>query len=283
MKIKEYSLEVTIGLPDFSNIKPNITLTDVGSFEEAHAEATKYLDSIWKGTPNAKIDSPFGKSGASNSFKQVECLVGGSILYDEVNHIYTNDAGDVYLSGSKYAAQFGKVFAKEAIAEKMAIKSGVPADEILEIWKMGGQASMSFGTAIHEAMEMYGKFTKTCKVLEKEYHMSNIPMVKQIVADFFKGREQENALYEPMIVDHKRKWAGQVDRLLIVDEAKKICRIQDYKTNGELKPDKLEEYWHQLSFYGSIMQAHGWTVDGLDIHHWSTVWKTYSNEMKEIK
>lgn len=281
MKIKDITVSATIPTGQYANLVPSVTVEVDDDVEEAKALAMSHIVGISK--QYAEEGKALKSVGASNSFKQVECLVGGSILYDEVNHIYTNDAGDVYLSGSKYAAQFGKVFAKEAIAEKMATKSGVPADEILEIWKMGGQASMSFGTAIHEAMEMYGKFTKTCKVLEKEYHMSNIPMVKQIVADFFKGREQENALYEPMIVDHKRKWAGQVDRLLIVDEAKKICRIQDYKTNGELKPDKLEEYWHQLSFYGSIMQAHGWTVDGLDIHHWSTVWKTYSNEMKEIK
>lgn len=281
MKVKELTITAVIPSAQYANLQPSITVEVDDDVEEAKALAMSHIVGLSQRYAEEGKALKGGK--ATSQAKRIECFVGGSVLYDDNAHIYTNEAGDVYLSGSQYAKKFGKEFAKEAIAEKMAAKSGVPASEILQIWQMGGKASMSFGTAIHEALEMYGKFTNTCKVLEKEYHQSNIPMVKAIVDDFFKGREQENALYEPMVADHDRKWAGQIDRLLIVDEAKKICRIQDYKTNGELKPETLEQYWHQLSFYGSIMQAHGWTVEGLDIHHWSSKWTTHSNKMKEVK
>lgn len=282
MKVKEITIGATISTAQYNNIAPSITVEVNDDIEEAKALAMSHIVGISQQYAE-EGKALQGKTISNPQARRVECLVGGSVLYDDVNHVYTNEAGDVYLSGSQYAKKFGKEFNAQAIASKMEAKSGIPASEILEIWQMSGKASASFGTAIHEALEMYGKFTKTCQTLDKEYHQSNIPMVKAIVEDFFKGREQEDAVYEPMVVDHNRKWAGQIDRLLIVDEAKKICRIQDYKTNGELKPETLEQYWHQLSFYGSILQAHGWTVEGLDIHHWSNKWTTHSNKMKEIK
>lgn len=281
MKIKDITVTAVIPTQTYANIQPSITVEVDDDIEEAKALAMSHIVGISQ--EYAEEGKALKGGGVAGSTKKVECLAGGSINYDEVNHIYTNDKGEVYLSGSQFAKQFSKEFDIEAVAKKMADKTGVPVQDIVDIWKLKGNASASFGTAIHEALEMYGKYMETCKKLDKEYHMSAIPMVKAIVDDFFKGREKEKALYEVMVVDHDRKWAGQVDRLLLVDEAKKICRVQDYKTNGDLKPDKLEEYWYQLSFYGSILQAHGWTVEGLDVFHWSSGWTTHTNNMKEIK
>lgn len=214
----------------------------------------------------------------------VECFVGGTINYDPVAHIYTNDAGEQYLSGSKYAAQFGKPFDMGAITQRMEASSGVDADVIKDMWGKAGNASTSFGTAIHEALELYGKYKDTSEKMGKEYHTSNVGIVRKIVADFFKGREKEEAVYEAMVVDHDRKWAGQIDRLLIVDKAKKQVIVGDYKTNGELTPDKLNVYWHQLSHYSAILEAGGYNVLGLEIYHLDDGnWKTYKHEVLEVK
>ena len=283
MKIKDYSLEVTIGLPDFSNIKPNITLTDIDSFEEAHAEASKYLNSIWQGTPNAKIDSPFsGVAGVSGTSKKIECLVGGSINYDEVNHIYTNDKGEVYLSGSQYAKQFDKETDFGAIAGKMVKNHPtIETKDLVAMWGLRGQISASFGTTVHQALEMYGKYKDISEKLGKEYHLSPIPMIRKIVDGFYTGREAEEAIYEPMIVDHDRKWAGQIDRLVVTGDKK--CIIEDFKTNQDMTPAKTESYTHQLSFYQKIMESGGWTVEGIRLHHLDGSWKTIELTSKEIK
>ena len=276
MKIREIQMSAVIPTAQYANITPTITVEVDDDVEEAKALAMSHITAI------SRQYAEEGKAlQAATGGTRVDCFVGGSILYDPVAHVYTNEAGDVYLSGSQYAKQFAKPFEAEAIAQKMENKSGIPAGDILEIWDKARLASASFGTAIHEALEMYGKYTETCEKLEKQYHQSNIPMVKDIVTDFFKGRENETAVYEAMVVDHDRKWAGQIDRLLITGDKK--CRVQDYKTNGELKPDKLEEYWHQLSFYAAILQAGGWTVEGLDIHHWSGVWTTHTSKVKQVK
>lgn len=283
MKITQVSVGAVIPTAQYSNINPVITIEVDDDIEEAKALALSHIVDISQTYAEEGKALQGGSKTVSGTLKKVDCLVGGSVLYDEVNHIYTNEAGDKYLGGSTYAKQFEKPFDIGAIASKMEAKSGIPAQTIKDIWALKGSASASFGSAIHQALEMYGKYAEASKTLEKEYHLSAIPMVKDIVSSFFSGRETEKALYEPMVVDHDRKWAGQIDRLLIVDESKKLCRVQDFKTNGELKADKKEVYWHQLSFYSSILAKGGWTVQGLDIFHWAGKWSEFNNEVKRVK
>ena len=279
MKVKEITVTAVIPSAQYANIQPAITVEVDDDIEEAKALAMSHIVGISQ--QYAEEGKALQGSSVSGKTKKIECLVGGSINYDEVNHIYTNDKGEVYLSGSQYAKQFEKPFEINAIASKMATKAGVEASDIINIWKLKGNASASFGTAVHEALEMYGKYAETCKKLDKEYHMSTIPMIKKIVDDFFKGRESENALYEVMVVDHDRKWAGQIDRLVVTGDKK--CIIEDYKTNAELKPTDIERYTHQLSFYQKIMESGGWIVEGIRLHHLDGSWKTIELKAKEIE
>lgn len=273
----KYTITAVIPTGQYANIQPSIEV-ETDTFEEAYNQAMPHIE---------KISQTYAEEGkalkaSTTGFRvKQEAFVGGSIWYDKVAHQYTNELGEVYLSGSAYAKQFEKPFDGQAIASRMEAKSGIPAQTILDIWKLKGNASASFGTAIHEALEMYGKYSEACKTLEKDYHQSAIPTVKAIVDDFFKGREKEKAVYEPMIVDNNRKWAGQIDRLLITGD--KRCVIEDFKTNVDLKPEKIEIYKHQLSFYASIMEAGGWKVDGIRIHHWSGKWTVIDSEVKKVK
>lgn len=279
MKVKEITVTAVIPSAQYANIQPAITVEVDDDIEEAKALAMSHIVGISQ--QYAEEGKALQGGTTSSNAKKVECLVGGSILYDPVAHVYTNDKGEVYLSGSAYAKQFDKPFEINAIAKKMSDKSGVPAKDIIDIWKLKGQASASFGTSIHEAMEMYGKYAEACKKLGKEYHISSIPVVSEIVANFFKGRESEKAIYEPMIVDHDRKWAGQIDRLVLTGDKK--CIIEDFKTNADMTPAKIETYTHQLSFYKAIMESGGWTVEGIRLHHLDGSWKTIELTSKEIK
>lgn len=273
----KYTITAVIPTGQYANIQPSIEV-ETDTFEEAYNQAMPHIEKI------SQQYAEEGKAlkGNTTGFRvKMKAFVGGYIWYDKVAHQYTNEAGEVYLSGSAYAKQFDKPFDGEAIAKKMEAKSGIPASTILDIWKLKGNASASFGTAIHEALEMYGKYSEASKTLEKEYHQSAIPIVKQIVDDFFKGRENEKAVYEPMIVDNEKKWAGQIDRLLLVDEAKKLVRVQDYKTNTDLTDQKKMVYGHQLDFYSEILEAGGYTVQGTDIFWFDgSKWETISKERK---
>ena len=283
MKVNQITVSATIPTGQYANLIPSVTVDveTLAEVEKAKALALSHIVQISQTYAEEGKALQGGSPTVSGTFKKVDCLVGGSILYDEKNHIYTNEAGDKYLGGSTYAKQFEKPFEIDAITAKMEAKSGIPAQTIKDIWKLKGQASASFGSSIHQALEMYGKYAEACKTLEKDYHQSAIPMVNDIVSSFFAGRETEKALYEPMVVDHDRKWAGQIDRLLVTGDKK--CIIEDYKTNPDLTPAKKETYAHQLSFYAAILTKGGWSVEGIRLHHWNGKWATVELPIKEVK
>lgn len=216
----------------------------------------------------------------SGNRRLLKAWVGGSVYYDDIKHEYTNEAGEPYLSGSKYAQLGEPEFDTVAITEKMSKKYNVPAQDIAKMWEMKRDISNGFGTAIHAALELYGKYEKYTGIFDKEHHLHDHPVIKQAVLAFYKDRK-EDALYEALVVDHKRKYAGQIDRVVKEDG---LYYIEDFKTNGELKPDKLKNYWKQLSFYASIVEASGLRVGGLRIHHWNGgEWKTYTSEVLEVR
>jgi hypothetical protein len=194
-------------------------------------------------------------------------LFGNQIDYDEVNHIYSWK-GEVYESGSQYASKNKKPFDSTMMSNMVAKKTGADPKEIAELWKLGGQVSRDFGTVVHLALEIYGKHRALSESLEKEYHIPNHPVLKDIVESFYKGREDEKAEYEVLVVDHKAKRAGTIDRLQIV--APKTVIIEDFKITH--KEDK--QYWKdQLGFYQTIIEANGWTVTGREIHQFNGIWK----------
>lgn len=280
MKVKEITVTAVIPSAQYANIQPAITVEVDDDIEEAKALAMSHIVGISQ--QYAEEGKALQGGTTSSNAKKVECLVGGSILYDPVAHVYTNDKGEVYLSGSQYAKKFDKETDFGAIAGKMTKNHPtIETKDLVAMWKLRGEISASFGTTVHQALEMYGKYKDISEKLGKEYHLSPIPMIRKIVDGFYTGREAEEAIYEPMIVDHDRKWAGQIDRLVVTGDKK--CIIEDFKTNQDMTPAKTESYTHQLSFYQKIMESGGWTVEGIRLHHLDGSWKTIELTSKEIK
>lgn len=207
----------------------------------------------------------------SGNVKRIKAFVGGEIDYDEVAHSYTWN-GEVYLSGSAYANSFKKPFDKVAISNAMANKvEGVSAEDIMAMWELSADASRDFGNAIHKALQLYTQHREGAELLEKTYHVHNHPIIKNAVESFM-GSHKEQALSEVLVVDHKAKRAGQIDRLVILGD--KHCRVEDYKTNADVTKE-LEFYWKQLEFYGDILKADGWKVEPPVIHHFDGEWHQY--------
>jgi hypothetical protein len=251
---------------------------------KAHVPTQQYGFIEIEGTPEDKAEierlynhyaeSPIAfKSGNS---KRLTAYVGGEIDYDEVAHVYTWN-GDVYLSGSQYAKQFEKPFDAVAISGKMGSKWNVESEDIVKMWELKAEISRDFGNAIHKALQLYEQFNGLAVAIEKESHVHDHPIIKNAVQSFINAHKDEVVVSEALIVNHKKKHAGQVDRLLLVDKAKKICRIQDFKTNADVQKS-IEVYWEQLKFYAGIMIANGWTVQGLDIFWFNGTWETFSKE-----
>jgi hypothetical protein len=241
---------------------------------EGNPDETEIMEKLY----NQYAETPV--SFKKGNRKLLKAWVGGEVYYDENAHQYTNEAGDVYLSGSTYADSFKAPFDTLAITKKMAEKSGVAQDDIIKMWEMKRDISNGLGTAIHAALELYGKYNGLAEKIGKDYSQHDHPVIKQAVDEFFKNHK-EQSLYEVLVVDHARKYAGQIDRLT---KDKDSYYVEDFKTNADMPKDKLNGYWNQLSFYASIIEAGGKKVAGLRIHHWKgTEWTTYESPVLEVK
>lgn len=214
----------------------------------------------------------------------VKDIFGNEIFYDDASHQYTNALGEIYLSGSKYAEQFEKPFPKEQISNAMARKNGLGdggAKEIQEMWELKALASASFGTAIHAALELYGRFKQLAESVGKETHLHDNTVLGQAVTSFYEEHpDVSNARYECLVVDHAKKRAGRIDRIEINED--KSVYITDFKTNSDIKKS-LSKYWLQLSFYAAILKANGVKVKGLKIYHYAdNKWDTILGDVVDI-
>lgn len=263
----KFKITATVPTGQYANIMPEIEV-EAGTYEEAKKEAMQRLEDIWKEYSVVPL-----KTNSSNRGKRVECFIGGYVNYDDLTHTYTNDKGEVYMSGSQYAKSLEKPFDMEKISQAMADKFGVDAKDLRAMWKLKGEISTGFGTAIHKALELYGRFNGLAETIEKTTNLHDHPVIKKAVESFYVSHKGEEARHEVFIVDHEAKRAGQIDRLLITGDKK--CRVQDFKTNADITKS-LPSYWVQLQFYADIMTANGWTVEGLDIFHWNGEWKEYT-------
>ena len=226
-----------------------------------------------------------------------------------------------FMSGSKFPEQFYQPFDREGILAAMAEKYNVDADAIEAMWKLNNEASTGYGTAIHAALENYDrnfklgdktKFVKEFKTKPTEYGpnraLSKNPFIKKIVEDFQDkfGGDYER-LSEVFIWDAGLKLCGSIDRLVVVDRKKKIVRIQDFKTDGNIHEKKcqladspfkdkmgselLDYHWLQLSFYAFLLEVKGYDVQGLDIY-WlnpeklcrgENAWEEFSSKPIDIR
>lgn len=210
------------------------------------------------------------------------CFASGDVAYfDPVPHTYEDEQGNRFLSGSTYAHKFGYEFDKRLNAERRAEINGVPVQTMLDYWQSKTEIAQDFGTALHKAMEHYGKYRNLSLIDERPLgiHKTFIPIVEA----FYRKRHHETALYEAAVIDLLGLRSGLVDRVVITGE--KECIIEDFKTNGDIYKNFGEEYLQppvdflpntplgeyvlQLNYYRDIVEEAGWTVKAMRVHWWN--------------
>lgn len=291
-KIK-YKLGATVPVAQYANLMPEIEV-EADTIEEAESLVLPYIEGFFnKWSDKAKIGQE--KRVQSKGRVLLKDYFGNEIFYDEGTHEYTNALGEVYLSGSKFAAE--DPFDGEYWANEFVNKYGLKEEDkqrILAMWSTNGNASSSFGTALHAAIELYGQYhdiadiididlnTKKRKKLdaktEKNSALSKLPYLKDCVMKFFTTeRLSEVAQYEVLVVDHKNKRAGRIDRLLIGEKGE--LAVRDMKTNNKILKKERDIYTKQLSFYADILIANGAKLmeNSIMLHHW------IDNDWKDIK
>lgn len=304
-EIVTFELSGTIPTADFGNLEPKVVGQGQNN-EEAREDALRQMEELWNRTCMPGRELKVAKQVANlvpaqtNSYEKVVCEVSGAeVLFDEAAHKYTDSEGRRYLSGSTFASRYKNKFEADLIGGRMAKKFDVPTEDILGMWSLNGNVSSSLGTAVHNALELYGKYLQLSLKTKgtNESALTKNELLRPVVESFFAGRENEDARYEMFVADKNHLLCGFIDRLVIVDAKNKVCRVQDFKTNASINKSEtikapfngvvpsttLGSYWLQLSFYAFILKEAGWTVEGLDIFNYEDgKWKTYSTDVVDI-
>lgn len=317
--VEQLTIEATIPTVQYGNIRSTIILDEenYSSWEEMRNDALKKTKEISDMT--AGDGCTFELRGITNtgskpiSFKEIKSeLTGVSVAYDELNHKYLSKDGKVYTSGSKFPEKYYPDFDKVSIIEKMVTKHpDVSGMDINNMWGLNASASSSLGKSVHSALENYDKYSSIGAVLadtdKPNKALSKNPMIKAIVEKFHEGRENEDVLSECFVANDEYCLAGVIDRLKFVDREKKIVRVQDFKTDGDIHEKRYQVkdspfkgvidntlaglHFLQLSFYAFILEQAGYTVEGLDLFWFNAQkfisgenpWETITSKVIDIK
>ena len=324
-KVRLKEVEATIPTVQYGNIKPVVEIE--GDYtDDARDQALKILKQV--------SDMTAGQ-GYAFEVRGLPVSAGRTVMQANPMKLYTSPlTGETielqevnghkrlegYMSGSRFPAQFFTPFDAEAVLEAIVKKYNVTASEVAAMWKLNNEASTGYGTAIHAALENYDrnhelgdkvKSVKTFKTKPDEVGpnkaLSKNPFLKKIVEDFHEkfGGDYER-INELFIWEDEIKLCGSIDRIKVIDREKRIIRIQDFKTDGDIHDKKYQKaaspfkgvientllgyHWLQLSFYAHIMAKKGWTVEGLDIY-WlnpsklvtgENSWEEFSHDVIDI-
>lgn len=325
MIIKNFTIDATIPTVQYGNIHAVLggELETGDNFEEVRNDLLRKIKVISDMTagPNSTFEvrglpvegaTPVQQAVVASIIEKTSELTGVTVQYDDASHKYTDAGGNPYMSGSKFPEQFYSPFDSEMILGKLVAKyPELSAGDIRAMWNLSGDVSTNFGSSVHAALENYDKYSGIGAVLAGEDDpnkaLSKNALLRTIVEKFHENREKEDVLSECFVANEEYKLAGTIDRLLFIDREKKIVRIQDYKTDGDISKKMYQKsdsplkgtvpntllglHFLQLSFYAFILSKAGYTVEGLDVF-WlnpdkllagENPWETFTHEVVDIE
>ena len=190
--------------------------------------------------------------------------------FSEQEHKYT-DNGKAYTPVNEWLSQFKTPFAKGAVAQRVAKKKGITAEEVIGEWELNAQIAINYGNAIHKGIEYWIKTGQTSG-------LDHIIKATNAFADKY----DRSKLYSELIVKNDDLLlAGTMD--VLVKLGNREVEIVDIKTNAELDKKaynkfkeplqdlpqtKINEYRLQLSTYKHLCELEGITVKALKLEHW---------------
>lgn len=298
MKIEKLKIGAVIPVQQYGNIQPEIEISSDDKGEDIMAVGIDIMKDLFaryseKGglTEN---DIVISAQLMKKSFNEKDVEIG----FEPVAHTYTYK-DKKFISATEYIKKFFKPFDADTISSILESKWGVPQQTIRDLWTSGGEITAILGNVVHSALEYYEKFRSYGEIIssqqkqEENYCLPKHPVLRQIVEGFIALPQKEGKVVtEALISNVKKGICGHADRILILDEEKKICRVQDYKVNinsekkdskkykvlapfDDLPATKLSKYQLQMSVYANMLQASGWSVEGLDVFVYEDTWKHF--------
>lgn len=258
--IESITATVPVTGQSYTDLRPTITANSIEEYREQLAEVGKL----------AGNDAFVNRMVQNRAGKERIVTEKGSLFFDPITHIYEDEEGNVFMTGSTWAKQFEKPFDPQLIAPKVAEKKLSTADKVIEGWNLKSEVSMSYGTTVHKALECGIKYDE----------LPNNPHLAALVQDYLDMSHDEEQTSELFVVDMEHKMCGTID--VLVNKGNKHVVIRDFKTGDIYKKATLtpeaKEFWPdlpsktigiyqlQLSFYAFIMEQKGYKVDALEIY-----------------
>jgi len=257
----------------------------------------------FKMTYKIEVEVPEYKEPPKDTVSEVVKLTsfneeGVVVDFNKTTHKYEHNG--VKLTGaSSETKKFTQEFNAEMVAKNCENSWGVPASDIVSLWESNAEVATEFGTVIHKLLEHHeqnkerGARIKTSRGTSEDPSRPKHPILGGIIDGFERVSSGDTGkVYSEVLVTSVRtSRCGQIDRLLVIDEKKKICRVQDYKVNvgaeelsaknklkepyKDMPANKLSKYTLQLNFYAQILEESGWTVGGIDVYVLEDEWKKF--------
>ena len=295
MKIDKITITAVIPTQQYGNLQPGLEITDVDA-KEGMEFGIGYMKELFSRFSEkgglTEHDIVLSKLTRKSFNEDVD------IEFEPVGHTYTHK-GKTLQGVTDYIKKFYKAFDADTISSVLESKWGVPQQTIRDLWEMNGKITSELGNLIDKTLEYFDKFKSTGEIIssqqkeELNYCLPKHPILRKAVTEFYELIKDQKGTVKTqvMISDIENGICGQADRVLVLDEEKKTCRIQDYKVNinaeekdkghkvlapfDHLSPTKLSKYQLQTSIYANMMQKSGWVVEGIDIYVYEDTWKHF--------
>lgn len=305
MKVDKIKIGAVIPVQKYGNLQPEIEISSDDAGEDILGVGMEVIKSLF--TKYSEVggiqENNFVPSVAvvKTSFNES----GVVVEFEPITHTYTYN-GNKLTGVTDYLKKFYKPFDLETVSSVLESKWGVPQKIIKAIWEANGDLTSGFGSSVHKALEDYEKFKDFGEIIsskkgeEENYCLPKHPKLREIVKGFVAINKLEKfpVFTEVLISDVATGICGQADRIVVLDQEKKICRVQDYKVNvnseeidksnkvlppfGDLPANKISKYQLQMSIYANMLQKSGWTVVGLDVYVYESEWKHFELEVLKV-
>ena len=191
------------------------------------------------------------------------------MIFDPVTHQYKLNGHTFKYSVTGLASKYIPPFPAGMLAEKVAKKEGVTAEQILRQWDMNKEMACDYGNAVDKAIQYWIDF----KQLPKNEHL------RDIVKDFAITHEGDLRC-QISVYSEEKSVCGTTDVIKVV--APKTIDIIDVKSNADfykkgngkllapfndLENNNLNKYRLQLSLYKDLFEMKGITVRNIEIWH----------------
>lgn len=279
--MQTFKITATIPTTQYGNIQPEI-IVEAETYAKAKSIAMRRLQAIWDSYGERPLVKQVRVQRASvkSSFEEITTFTGEKIRWYADRHEYTDLDGNHLISGSEYAKSFDKPFDTAMLSGKVGAKYKVEPSTIADVWKCNSKISTTFGNALHLAMEQWFKY-KHAACGDKEYNLAKPTFLREAVLTF--PLKDANVLPEIVVSWVAKKMAGTIDGIEIVDEAKKIINILDYKSDTDVEKN-LPKHFRQLSYYAKILQLAGWSVGKLVVWNYTDgKWTAHESDVLEVE